>query len=67
MKKFYYVHNRATGNPIKRHMTLGSAKKEALRLNKKTGKSYYILTSVLKITREGNIEDTYGERKILDA
>lgn len=46
MEKFYYVHNRRTGNPTYRHRTVESALSEALRLTRKHKKNFYVLESV---------------------
>ena len=49
MKKFYYVHNRAQGNPTRRHSTYESAVEEAKRLCMKHKKHFYVITSVSKV------------------
>jgi len=64
MKKFWYVHNRASGNPRHRHETLESAIEEAKRLASTKVKNFYILESVCKVTPEGKVDkeiESYGE------
>lgn len=67
MKQFYYVHNRATGNPTCRHTTFLKAKDEAIRLSKKMKKSFYILASVAKVVYQEDGEPVIeSEGKLLD-
>ena len=49
-KQFWYVHNRASGNPTYRHYTYESALEEAKRLSLKFKKNFYVLTSVKKVS-----------------
>lgn len=49
MEKFYYVHNRKTGNPTFRHQNKEDAIAEAVRLSKKLKKNFYVLESVSHI------------------
>lgn len=49
MKKFYYVHNRAQGNPTHRHLTYESAVEEAKRLCQLHKKNFYVVESVSKV------------------
>lgn len=57
MKKFWYVHNRAMGNPTVRHETKESAIDEAIRLSKMYNKNFYVLESSCKVLAGGVIDD----------
>lgn len=64
MKKFYYVHNRAQGNPTHRHLTYESAVEEAKRLCEKHKKNFYIIESVSKVYYKFNEKQAKVDNQI---
>lgn len=50
---YFYVYNRACGEPIFRHKNLQSALNEAARLSSEMNKNFYVLQPVCKLFRKG--------------